>query len=121
MSILLSCLVSSFQARPIGKEGQKCRVEVKGPINAMSMQGQQPEEVLGKRILYPKLDPHNIEGDDETDSDEDIEDIVLTSEELKKYEEITLYFGKGKKPLTIPASTLCKVVMKAREDKRVNI
>ena len=98
-----------------GKDGHHCKVNLDALDNKRSRQVPQSDEFLGKRTIQPTVEDDQTEGGNEGDSDDEIKERILSAEDLKKYEDVTLYFGEGRKPMTIPASTLHKIVMRPRK------
>ena len=62
--------------------------------------------MLDKKSSQAAKEQMTMEDDEESDSDQEARDRVFTAEQLKAYEEITLYFGKGKKLLQAKRCTV---------------
>ena len=77
----------------------------------------QSDVFIGKRKARTNSEQEHSQQEEELpESSIQALDKVITEEELEKFEEITLYFKMGKAPVTLCASMLRKIVMKAKQE-----
>ena len=100
-----------------GNEGHRCMLRGDDLRENKPRQLERQSDVfIGKRKARTNSEQEHSQEEELPKSSIQALDKVINEEELEKFEEITLYFKKGKAPVTLCASMLRKIVMKAKQE-----